>query len=59
FDDGSYESCNGITYSPTSVTSEDCLTCHPSGNEDDCDGRNLFKFRPFSFPTENKQYETD
>jgi len=32
------ESCNGFTYPSSGVTSEDCVACHPNGNEDDCDG---------------------
>jgi len=32
------ESCNGLTFPYSGVTSEDCYACHPNGNEDDCDG---------------------
>ncbi len=37
------ESCNGLTFPFTGVTSEDCVTCHPNGNEDDCDGGRFIK----------------
>ncbi|MCF7921884.1 MAG: hypothetical protein K9M55_04205 [Candidatus Marinimicrobia bacterium] len=52
FDDGSYVSCNGITYSPA-VTSNDCFTCHPTGDEDDCEG-DLFNNRYRTFPFEKE-----
>ena len=32
------ESCNGMTYPYSGVTSQDCYTCHPNGDEDDCEG---------------------
>jgi len=35
---GSCESCNGFTFPYTGVTSDDCYTCHPHGNENDCGG---------------------
>ena len=37
------ESCNGFTYPYTGVTSLDCYSCHPNGDEDDCgDGDDRF-----------------
>jgi hypothetical protein len=48
------ESCNGFTYPSTGVTPEDCLTCHPNGDEDDCDGgdrRRIPRFKPSSLPS--------
>jgi len=32
------ESCNGWVYPYNGVTSDDCYTCHPTGDEDDCEG---------------------
>ncbi len=32
------ESCNGMTYPYSGVTSMDCYSCHPNGDEDDCGG---------------------
>jgi len=57
--EGDCESCGGQTYPTTGVTPEDCLSCHPNGNEDDCDGglMNFFKIRTLSFPSEKKIYE--
>ncbi len=43
-DDGC-ESCDGFTYPATGVTPEDCLTCHPNGDEDDCGGDLFFDLR--------------
>ncbi|MBT4419796.1 MAG: hypothetical protein HOC81_06280, partial [Candidatus Marinimicrobia bacterium] len=54
------ESCNGITYPSTGVTPEDCLTCHPTGDENDCEGDilNFIKMPTRSQPTEKKPIET-
>jgi len=54
------ESCNGITYPQSGVTPEDCYTCHPTGDEDDCEGDllNFFKMRTLPQPTEKKSVET-
>jgi len=55
------ESCDGHTYPATGVTSTDCFTCHPTGDEDDCDGDllNFFKLRTLPQPTEKKPDETN
>lgn len=44
---GNCEDCNGFTYPASGVTPEDCLFCHPNGDEDDCENdlRDL-PFRP-------------
>ena len=54
------ESCNGHTYPVSGVTPLDCLTCHPNGDEDDCEGNllNFFKMRTLPQPTEKKSNET-
>ena len=61
FDDGQYVSCNGNTYNPATVTPTDCLTCHPSGDEDDCDSRflNFFELKILPKPTTAKPHEVD
>lgn len=53
------ETCNGNTYPPSGVTPEDCLSCHPTGDEDDCGGAllNFFKMRTLPFPTEKAPNE--
>ena len=58
---GDCESCNGITYPTSGVTPEDCLTCHPNGDEDDCGGDllNFFKLRTLPQPTESVPYEKE
>ncbi len=55
------ESCNGNTYPQSGVTPEDCFTCHPTGDEDDCgdDLLNFFKMRTIPQPTEKKADETN
>ncbi len=61
-EDGDCESCNGFTYPSTGVTPEDCLSCHPNGDEDDCGGDdllNFFKLRTLPQPTESIPYEKD
>jgi hypothetical protein len=57
---GECESCNGITYPSTGVTPADCLTCHPNGDENDCEGDilNFIKMPTRSQPTEKKPIET-
>jgi hypothetical protein len=61
FDDGSYVSCRGNTYNPSTVTPTDCFTCHPNGDGDDCDGGllNFFKMRTLPQPKEAKPHELD
>ena len=53
------ESCNGNTYPPSGVTSEECFTCHPTGDGDDCEGDllNFFKMRTLPQPAEKKANE--
>ena len=53
------ESCNGNTYPASGVTPAECLTCHPTGDEDDCGGDllNFFKMRTLPQPTEKKANE--
>ena len=60
WDDGQWESCNGITYPGSSVTPADCYFCHPSGDEDDCDGDllNDYRKRTRPLPIGIKDYET-
>ncbi len=55
------ESCNGNTYNPTTVSPADCLTCHPTGDQDDCGGDLLdfFKLRTLPQPTDTKPHELD
>ena len=56
------ESCNGFTYPSTGVTPNDCYTCHPNGDEDDCDGDGRFRiprFRPSFLPSYKGPDETD
>lgn len=55
------ESCNGHTYPISGVTPDDCLTCHPNGDEDDCEGNllNFFKMRTLPQPIERKTHERD
>ena len=50
------ENCNGFTYPSSNVQSADCLFCHPTGNEDDCDD-DLFRgptFRDLIRPDEQR-----
>jgi len=55
------ESCNGNTYPLSGVIPEDCLSCHPNGDEDDCGGDilNFFKMRTLPVPEEKKADEKD
>jgi cytochrome c1 len=72
FDGGTYETCNGITYTPNTVTPEDCYFCHPTGDGDDCEGTGdsfdpIFipeKYKlpnppPFSVPSKRKDQLND
>ena len=59
-DDGQWESCDGMVYPSSGVTPEDCLTCHPTGDEDDCGGTYDFrKFFPKLLPRELNPDETN
>lgn len=43
------ESCNGITYPRSGVTSDNCLTCHPTGSKHDCGDSSLEFYPPRRF----------
>jgi len=55
------ESCNGNTYPISGVTPQDCLTCHPTGDEDDCGGDllNFFKLKIMPQPSQRGPDETN
>ena len=58
---GDCETCNGITYPQSGVTPDQCYTCHPNGDEDDCGGDllNFFKLRTLPHPIEKVPDATD
>ncbi|MCF7822548.1 MAG: cytochrome c3 family protein [Candidatus Marinimicrobia bacterium] len=53
----SCESCNGLTYQANLVTPDDCYSCHPTGDEDDCKGSSDSFYPPDRWlkPTESNQ----
>ena len=57
-DDGQWESCTiggtQYTYDPNSSNDPQCITCHPSGNEDDCDGDDGDIMNPLNWRNELK-----
>lgn len=55
------ETCNGITYPQFGVVPEQCYTCHPTGDEDDCGGDilNFFKMRTLPRPHEKRPNATN
>ena len=42
------------TYDPNSSNDPQCITCHPSGNEDDCDGDDGDIMNPLNWRNELK-----